>query len=191
MRLSGGELAIGNPSFPISLPFPVQGALFADLTGDGRSETVFVRNRTLFIYRGTELLYESSRQMGGSLSVLTYDINPGAKDRLFTTAAFEVPPVAVDPEGDGRMRLVAIASEGSGAFGLGSGVRKSWLATLAYRDGRFVRGALGPELETPLQGLYSDREGVYVVATQPLSSLTRRKMGSLLLFLPFPAPPRD
>jgi uncharacterized protein YbaR (Trm112 family) len=191
LSLRGGELTIGNPSFPISLPFTVQGALFADLTGDGRPETVFVRNRTLFVYRGTELLYESSRQMGGSLSVLTYDVNPGAKDRLFTTAAFEVPPVAVDLDGDGRMEVVAIASEGSGLLGIGSGVRKSWLATLDYRDGRFVRGSLGPELETPLQGLYAGREGVYVVATQPSSSLIRQKKSSLLLFLPWSPPPGD
>ena len=92
--------------------------------------------------------------------MLTYDLNPGAKDRLFTTAAFEVPPVAVDLDGDGRVELVAIASEGSGSLGIGSGVRKSWLATLDCRDGRFVRGSLGPELETPLQGLYAGREGV-------------------------------
>lgn len=191
IRLKEGTLAIDEPSFPIPRPFSVQGTLFADLTGDARPETVIVRNRTLFVYQGTKLLYESSRQMGGSLSVLTYDLNPRAKDRLFTTAAFEVPPVAVDLDGDGRVEVVAIASEGSGALGLGSGIRKSWLATLAYRDGRFVRGALGPELETPLQGLYSGREGVFVVATHPPSSLTRQKRESLLLFLPLPPPPRD
>jgi hypothetical protein len=191
LSLRGGKLALGDPSFPISMPFTVQGALFADLTGDGRTETVFVRNHTLFVYQGTGLLYESSRQMGGSLSVLTYDINPGAKDRVFTTAAFEVPPAAVDLDGDGRVEVVAIASEGSGPLGFGSGVRKSWLATLVYRDGRFVRGSLGPELETPLQGLYAGREGVYVVATKPSSSLTRQKKSSLLLFLPFSPPKVD
>jgi hypothetical protein len=189
VSLGGGKLSIGEPSFPISMPFTVQGALFVDLTGDGRPETVFVRNRTLFVYRGTELLYESSRQMGGSLSVLTYDVNPGAKDRLFTTAAFEVPPVAVDQDGDGRLELVAIASEGSGP--LGSGIRKSWLATLDYRDGRFVRGSLGPELETPLQGLYPGRNGIFVVATHPSSSWGKSKGASQLLFFPLPRRSKD
>jgi len=184
IRLKGGKLAIDEPSFPIPRPFSVQGTLFADLTGDGRPETVFVRNRRLFIYQGTKLLYESSREMGGSLSVLTYDLNPRAKDRLFTTAAFEVPPVAVDLDGDGRVEVVAIASEASGALGIG-GIRKSWLATLEYRDGRFVRGTLGPELETPLQGLYPDRNGVYIVSTHSPPSVTGQKRESLLLFLPF------
>jgi hypothetical protein len=127
--------------------------------------------------------------MGGSLSVLTYDVNPGAKDRLFTTAAFEVPPVAVDLDGDGRVELVAIASEGSGP--LGSGIRKSWLATLAYRDGRFVRGTLGPELETPLQGLYSSRSGIFVVATGAPSQWGKQTRPSQLLFLPLPRQSKD
>jgi hypothetical protein len=191
VSLGGGKLSIGGPSFPISLPFTVQGALFADLTGDGRTETVFVRSESLFVYQGTKLLYESSRQMGGSLSVLTYDVNPGAKDRLFTTAAFEVPPVAVDLDGDDRVELVAIASEGSGALGLGSGIRKSWLATLDYRDGRFVRGTLGPALETPLQGLYASRNGIFVVATGAPSQWGKQSRPSQLLFLPLPRQSKD
>ena len=48
---------------------------------------------------------------------------------------FEVPSVAVDLDGDGRMEVVAIVSGGSGPSGIGSGVRKSWLATLEYREG--------------------------------------------------------
>jgi hypothetical protein len=183
LRWSGNDVSIVEPSPPVSLPFAVQGALFVDLTGDGRPETGFVQRRTLFLYEGKELLYESSRQMGGSLSELTYDINPGAADRLFTTVAFEVPPVAVDLDGDGRKEVVVIASEGSGLSGLGSGVRKSWLATLEYRGGRFVRGSLGPELETPLQGLYANRKGVFVVATHA-PSLFKPKRASHLLFLP-------
>jgi hypothetical protein len=143
-----------------------------------------VRNRTLFVYDRTELLYESSQQMGGSLSELTYDLNPGAADRIFTTVAFEVPPVAVDLDGDGRMEMVAIASEGSGLAGIGSGVRKSRLVTLRYREGRFVRDPLGPELETPLQGLHAGREGVFVVATHASSSFQPKK-ASHLLFLPW------
>jgi hypothetical protein len=121
--------------------------------------------------------------MGGSLSELTYDLNPGAANRLFTTVAFEVPPVAVDLDGDGRRELVIIASEGSGLSGIGSGVRKSWLATLEYHGGRFVRGSLGPELETPLQGLYASRKGVFVVATHA-PSLFKPKRAGHLLFLP-------
>jgi hypothetical protein len=126
--------------------------------------------------------------MGGSLSVLTYDVNPGAKDRLFATAAFEVPPVAVDLDGDGRVEVVAIASEGSGALGLGSGIRKSWLATLNYRDGRFARGTLGPELETPLQGLYAT-DGLFVVTTHA-PGMFKPKRESQLLFLPLNDPTR-
>jgi hypothetical protein len=83
------------------------------------------------------------------------------------------------------VEVVAISSEGSGALGLGSGIRKSWLSTLDYRDGRFVRGTLGPELELPLQGLYTGRDGIYVVATHP-SSWGKSKGASQLLFFPLP-----
>jgi hypothetical protein len=183
LRWNGKDVTIGDPSLPVSLPFAVQGALFVDLTGDGRAETAFVRNRTLFIYEGKELIYESSQQMGGSISAVTYDVNPGAASRLITSASFEIPPVAVDLDGDGRMEVVAIASEGSGLSGIGSDVRKSWLATLGYREGRFVRGSLGPELESPLQGLYASRKGVFVVATHA-PSLFKPKRASNLLFLP-------
>jgi hypothetical protein len=184
LRWNGKDVAVGDPSLPVSLPFAVQGALFVDLTADGRPETAFVRNRTLFIYDGKELIYESSQQMGGSISSVTYDVNPGAASRLFTSASFEVPPAAVDLDGDGRMEVVAIASEGTGVAGITSGVRKSWLATLEFRGGRFVRGTLGTELETPLQGLYASREGVFVVATHA-RSLFKPKRASHLLFLPF------
>jgi hypothetical protein len=183
LRWSGKDVEIDKPSPPVSLPFAVQGALFADVTGDGKTETVFVRNRTMFVYEGTELLYESSRQMGGSLSELTYDLNPGAADRLFTTAAFEVPPAAADLDGDGRTEVVAVASEGAGLAGIGSGVRKSWLATLEYRDGRIVRGSVGPELETSLQGLHASRKGVFVVESHAPSPF-KPKRASRLLFLP-------
>ena len=183
LRWDRKELTIGAPSFPVTLPFAVQGTMIADMNGNGRPETAFVRNRTLFLYEGKELLYESSRQMGGSISAMTYDVNPGASARMFRTAAFEVPPAVVDLDGDGRMELVVIASEGSGVAGIGSGVGKSWLATVDFRGGRFIRGSLGPELETPLQGLHVSGKGVFVVATQS-PSLFRPKKDSRLLFLP-------
>lgn len=186
VRRNGDRLEIEKPSFPVSLPFAVQGSLLADLTGDKRPETVFIRNHTLFVYKGKKLLYESSREMGGSISVMTYDVNPGAAARLFTTEAFEVPPAAVDLDGDGRPEVLAVGFEGSSvSVGTGPDVRKSWLAILENRDGRFVRRTLGPELETPLQGVYATPKGVFVVATQA-PSLFKPKRESYLLFLPFP-----
>ena len=183
VHLNGEELEIDDPSISLPGTFPVQGAAFADLTGDGRPEALFLRNHSLFVYDGTKRLYESSRQMGGSLSMLTYDINPGAADRLFTTGAFEVPPAVIDLDGDGRMEVVAAAYEGSSISVGGPDVRKSWLATLDFREGRFVRGSLGPELETPIQGLFATRQGIFVVTTESPSMLQPKK-SSRLLFLP-------
>ncbi|GAB4365051.1 MAG: hypothetical protein Kow00128_07280 [Deltaproteobacteria bacterium] len=184
IRLKGNDLEIGDGApFPLPGTFPVQGARFADLTGDGHPETLFIRNRTLFVYEGTKLLYESSRQMGGSLSVMTYDINPGAADRLFTTGPFEIAPAVVDLDGDGQLEVLAPAFEGSSISLGGPDIRKSWLATLDYREGRFVRGTLGPELETPIPGLHATDQGVFVVSTGSPSMLQPKK-SSHLLFLP-------
>ncbi len=185
LRLSGTEIESIRLSFPLPPRFPVQGSLLADLTGDGRPEAIYVRNRVLYIYQGDELLYESSPQMGGSLAAMTYNINPGAVDPLFTTESFEVSPVASDLDGDGRLELVAIASEGSSfrAPGIGPGINKSWLAVVKFRDGMFVKGSLGEDLDNPIQGLAVDGNRMLFVLSRTRSILNKEG-SSYLLALP-------
>lgn len=182
LRLVKGD--VEATKFPIKVPrqFPVQGSLFADLTGDGRAETVYVRNGIIYIFAGKKLLYESAKQMGGSLSLVTYDTNPGAKDTLFRSVSFEVPPVAADIDGDGRLELVAVASESSSfrAPGIGPGVKKSWLAVIKYRDGMFVKGTLGEELENPLQGLTVAGDRALLVLSRTTSLLDKAGSSHLL-----------
>jgi hypothetical protein len=41
--------------------------------------------------------------------------------------------------------------------------KKSWLSVLKFREGSFLKGKLGPELELPLQGLAaSDNRMVFL-----------------------------
>ncbi|MEJ2199975.1 MAG: VCBS repeat-containing protein [Desulfuromonadaceae bacterium] len=185
LRLKNGEIERDKPSFDIPRSFPVQGSLFADLTGDGKAETIYVKNRTLFIYDGRKKLYESAQTIGGSLSVMTYAINPGAADQLTSSAAFEVAPVAADLDGDGQLELVAFAADGSSfrAPGIGPGIDRSWLQVLKFSDGGFVRGTMGGELEAPLQGLTVSGSRVLLVASAP-SDLFEETRGSQLLALP-------
>jgi hypothetical protein len=107
--------------------------------------------------------------MGGSLSFLTYDIDPTFKDVQTTTIAFEVSPVVKDLDGDGRPEILAVASDRNllGSLSISAGVKKSWLAVFKYQDGRFESGSLGSELDKPLQGLAVDRHRVLIVATEP------------------------
>jgi hypothetical protein len=105
--------------------------------------------------------------MGGTLSRFIYEEQPFARETSTNFAAFEVPPVAADLDGDGQLELLSVASD-TGAIsapGIDPGVKKSWLAVLKYRDRMFVKGTLGEELEVPLQGLTVTGKDVLFVAT--------------------------
>ena len=185
LKLENGGLNDVEPDFELPLYFPVQGSLLADLTGDGKAETVYTRKGILYIISNGKLLYESARQMGGSLSQLTYDVNPGQSDALFSSIAFEVPQVAADIDGDGQPELVAVSAESS-VFrvpGLDSGGGVSWLSVIKYQNGRFVKGTLGEKLEKPIQGLTVNQGKAMIVLSRQDSILSGQGQ-SYLLALP-------
>jgi hypothetical protein len=105
--------------------------------------------------------------MGGSLSFLTYDIDPTFKDIKSNTVEFEVSPVVTDLDGDGLPELLAVASSRDifGSLAISPGIKRSWVAIFKYKDGRFESGTIGNELENPLQGLAVTRERILMVAT--------------------------
>ncbi len=184
LKLINGKLKNYNP--PISFPrrFTVLGSLFADLTGDGKSETVFIRGGILYIYQGKQRLYASPKQMGGSLSFLTYDIDPGFKSLQTTSAEFEISPVAADIDGDGQLEIIAVAAEKNflGDVAAAPGIKKSWLEVFKYKDRKVVTGTLGDEMETPLQGLVVDGKRVLIVATQAGNILGKGRSSHLLAY---------
>lgn len=185
LYLADGGVATRATGLTLPRNFPVQGSLLADLTGDGHEEAISVRHRVLSIADGRKVLYESPRQMGGSLSGMTFARNPGAVDELLATEPLEVSPVAADLDGDGRLELVAIAAEGSllRAPGLGASVDKAWLVVMRYGNGAFIRGSLGDELDGPIQGLTVDGNRVLLVGTQAGSFLGKTGK-SYLMSLP-------
>lgn len=184
LRLAGGTLAEAKVKFPLPRRFTVTGSLFADLTGDGGPETIFVRDGLLSIHAGEKEIYQSPKQMGGSLSVARFETNPNAKDIITDFVTFDVPPVAADLDGDGRPELVAVASDRSSlaATSIGPGVKKSWLVVLKLRDNMFVKGAIGEELEVPLQGLAVEGGRVLFVASEPADMLGQGGGSHLLSF---------
>jgi hypothetical protein len=167
--LKGNDISYRKPNLQIPRQFTVLGSVFADVTGNGQMEIIYIRNRILYVYSGKKRLYKSPKQMGGSLSFLTYDIVPNFKDVQTTTVEFEVSPVVKDLDGDGKPEILAIASERDllGSLSISAGVKKSWLAVFRYQGGRFESGSLGNELDKPLQGLTVDQQRVLVVATEP------------------------
>lgn len=184
LRLVNGQFKGQDPSVQLPRNFTVQGSLITDLSGDGRPEVAWVQNRVLNIVSTGKEVYASAEEMGGTLSQMSYDTNPGYKESSMSTAAFEVPPVVHDLDGDGINELLTIASEGDffTAPGIGPGIKKSWLAVLKYREGMFLKGSVGDELDLPLQGLHVTAEMIYFVATSPSNWLGKSGKSHLLAF---------
>ena len=155
LNLTDGKLETSGSGIKVPGNFTVLGSLFADLTGDGQLESVFVRGKELYIYSGKKQLYRSPPGFGGSLSVATYEVDPGAKDILTRSNAVEISPAAADLDGDGRPELVTVTFDGSfvGAPGIAPIIKNTRLAVIKYRDGMFVKGTLGEMLGDPVQGL--------------------------------------
>ncbi|OEU73803.1 MAG: hypothetical protein BA874_11315 [Desulfuromonadales bacterium C00003068] len=165
--LNGDTLVRSELQFKLPKLFRVIGGLLSDVTGDGQPEAIFIRNRRLYVYAGENQLYKSSKEMGASLSGVTYDIDPSAQNPMITSASCAVAPVAADLDGDGKPEIVAISAEGTylQAVGVSSSINKSWLSVLKYQDGMMMKGTLGDKLERPIQGLAVDNGKAIMVAT--------------------------
>ncbi|MGD2187740.1 MAG: VCBS repeat-containing protein [Desulfobacterales bacterium] len=185
LKFVDGQLKSTRPSIPLPSRFVVLGSLFADLDADGQVESAFVRDNILYIYSGDTRLYKSSKQMGGTLSYLTYDTDTHRMNAWQNTSAFfEVSPAVSDLDGDGLPEILAVASErsGTGKLGISPGINKSWLAVFKFKDGRIVKSKLGGELETPVQGLAVYEGKVVFVTTSPKSFFEKDGNSYLLAY---------
>jgi hypothetical protein len=177
--------ALREASVQMEIPdnFTVAGSAFADLTGDGKLETVVVQNKRLHIYQGSELLYRLTEEMGGSLSSITYEIYPTARETTRKTVSFELSPTVADLDGDGRLELVVITSEG---FFLNLGgtpkIKKSRLLALDYRDGQFLKTFWGDEIDAAIQGLAIASDTMMVLTSEPASWLGGKTQSHLLVY---------
>jgi hypothetical protein len=175
------QLKQRNVTVQLPPKFTVIGGQLADLTGDGELEAAYVRNGTLWVYSGKQKLYASPKQMGGSLSVLTYKVDPAPLDYRTTSVFFEVAPVAVDLDDDGRRELLAVSSDQSSvkAPGIMTTIDQSRIMIFNYENGAFVKGTVGEPVEAAIQGLDVVGRHVFFVATDA-GSLLDREGGSRL-----------
>jgi hypothetical protein len=182
LRLVKGELKTSRPGFELPSLFNVLGSVFADLTGDGRLETVIVQDKAVHIFAGKRVLYRFSPGMGGSLAVASYIVNPETKEFNTNTAMVEVSPVAADLDGDGVMEVVVVASESSlvTAAGVVPSIRNPRLAVLKYRNGTFVRGTIGEVVGEPVQGM-TVADGKLLFVTTNTGSLFGKGASTQLL----------
>jgi hypothetical protein len=183
VRLEEGKLKYSRPKFKLPRRFTVLGSTFADLTGDGKAETIFVRDKALYIYAGKKQLYKSSAEVGGSLAVATYELDPGASFTSVITAILEISPVAVDVDGDGQLEVLAVNTDRGMLKTPRLTLFKSWLIVVKYKEGKFIKGKLGEMLEIPTQGLGADGGRVLLVASRP-GSLFGKEASSRILAYP-------
>jgi len=185
LSLVGGEFKSSPPPLTLPSSFQIFGALLTDVTGDGQIESVFVRNRRLYIFRGTKQIYKSSKEMGGSVSTITYDVDPDAKYSLINNVSFEVAPIAADLDGDGVREIVSLAADGNimRNVGVASAIDRSWLAVFKYQNGMVIKGSIGDKLERPLQGVAVANGQAYMLATD-VGSIIDGSESSYLLSIP-------
>lgn len=153
--LKSEGIEVKSPSFELPRRFPVLGAVFADLSGDKTPEIAYIRNRKLFVHSRQGLVYESADNRGGSLNHFTYDLNPGSKDRIFSTVNLEIPPAAVDMDNDGRPELLAATADTSwfSLSGMGTDVRKTRVSITDFTDRGYESAPGSDFLEKAIQGM--------------------------------------
>ncbi len=185
LKWTGAEFEFSKPKVTLPRRFTISGSMIGDLTGDGTPESAFIRDNILYIYSGKNALYKSAKQMGGSISMLTYEIDPNAKQIMTNSIAFEIPLLRVDLVGNSVPELIAIASERSvlSKTGIVPGINKTWLTVLKYENGQFFEGTLGDEIKSPIQGIEVHEEQV-VMLTSKASSILSQGGSSRLIALP-------
>ncbi len=185
LHLEGDSLEAGDP--PIELPgkFTVTGSTLADVTGDGAPETLLSRYGFLYVFSGEKEIYKSRKQVGGSLSVATWETLPGSEYSQAEHAMIEVAPTAYDLDGDGVREIVVVASDRSSisAPGISPASDAYWLSAVKYRKESFVAGTIGDRINVPIQGLGIHDDRLLFVATKP-NSLLKEDGGSTLLSYP-------
>ncbi|MGZ8440936.1 MAG: hypothetical protein ACXW4G_08820 [Candidatus Deferrimicrobiaceae bacterium] len=182
LNMEGGKIVASKPGFELPREFTVPGSALGDLTGDGKQETAYVRNGVLWIYSGKERIYRSSKEMGGSISTITYDRNPDVKDSMISVLSLEVPPFLHDIDGDGIPELLVVGAE-TGIVqvpGIGPGVKKSWVNVVKFQAGTFRKGRLPGDLENPIQGIWADGKQVYLVVSRTTSIMSKEGSSTLL-----------
>lgn len=185
-RIAGNKISWSDPSLDLPRHFNVIGSCLGDLTGNGRPETAFIHNEKLFIYSGRTPLFKSSISVGGSDSVLVYDLATASRQTTMSNSVvFEIRPKVRDVDGDGRNELIVVSMNmgflGKVSPGIGSG-GQSGLSVFKHKQGRFVNGTLGDQVQGHIQGLDMDSERVMMVVSKSSSIFKHGGKSSLLFF---------
>ena len=185
-RIAGNEISWSDPSLDLPRQFNVIGSCLGDLTGDGHPETSFIHNNKLFIYSGQQPLFKSSISVGGSDSVLVYDLASASRQTTMSNSVvFEIRPQLRDVDGDGRNELIVASTNrgfvGKVSPGIGGG-GQSGLSVFKHKQNRFVNGTLGEQVQGHIQGLDIEADRVLMVVSKSSLIFKHGGKSSLLYF---------
>ncbi len=182
LQVTGKNFKASNLEFELPRGFSVQGSLLTDITGDGQTEIIFIQNNRLHIYREENLIFQSSKEIGGTLALASFENTPDPDVSRMRHTPLEVPPVAVDLDNDGVKEILAIASEMPllQSPGIGPSIKKSWLAVFKYEKDSFIQGRIGEDSEGPLQGLTASPGKILYILTQPGSFFGKEGFSTLV-----------
>jgi hypothetical protein len=168
-RPSGDGVTSAKTEMSLPLGFPVISGAVCRLGGTEWPTPVWIKSRTLYIARKGKSPYEVSGNMGGSLALFAYDVNPtNTSSRMFRTVPVEVAPICADINGDGQLEIIATASDISMLQlpGLMPNIKKSWLVSVSYTGSKFRHQKIGPEIDDAIIcGLTWDQNRLLLVVT--------------------------
>ncbi|MFO7885516.1 MAG: hypothetical protein R6U68_11890, partial [Desulfobacteraceae bacterium] len=154
--LSQNNIRWETPFLKLPRQFNVAGSCFGDVTGDGKPETIFILNEKLFIYSDKKPLFKSSVQVGGSHSILVYDMDNSSQNLMSNSAVFEIRPQVRNIDGKEGNEIIVPSSDkgmlGSMASGIASS-GQSLLFVFKYKADRLIQGTLGDKVSGSIQGL--------------------------------------
>lgn len=181
--LDGERLSFNKFRRPLPRYFSVQGSVFADVTGDGASETIVVRNRSLYVYQGTEELFSSANNVGGTLSSVMYETNPSnPAQSMMATEMIHNAPLVSDVNGDGvKDLLMVVTNKNGGLLSLGESVR-STIGCLTYTSDIFTLTELINDTEFFIPAFDYNGQWFTAVFSQK-SSLWDKKKDSMLFII--------
>lgn len=185
-RIAGDTINWSDPSLDFPIHFNVIGSCLGDLTGDGHPETAFIHNDKLFIYSGRTPLFTSSISVGGSDSVLVYDLASASRQTTMSNSVvFQIRPLVRDVDGDGQNELIVVSTN-SGFLGRVSpgigGEGQSGLSVFKHKQTHFVNGTLGGQVQGHIQGLDIDSDRVLMAVSKSSLIFKHGGKSSLLFF---------
>ena len=184
-HIASNQITWSEPLLELPRQFNVIGSCFGDLTGDGRPETVFILNGKLFIYAGKKPLFKSSVRVGGSDSILTYDMKNSSQNMMSNSVVFEINPLLGNVDGKDGNELVVVSMERGLMGRISPGIGGDGLSTIfvfKQKNGGFVQGTLGGQVNGHIQGLDVTSNRVMMMVSQLSSVFKHGGKSSLLSF---------